>query len=85
MLQHGLPHFWNYIDDLLYTGLPSQIYPAYHFLFNLLPQLGLDVSPEKLVPPSTAITCLGILTDTKSCTMSIPAGKLHKITQICNS
>ena len=22
--QHGLPHLWNYIDDLIYTGLLSQ-------------------------------------------------------------
>ena len=59
MRQHGFPHLWNYIDDLLYTGLPSQIYPAYQFLLNLLPQLGFDISQEKLVPPATAVTCLG--------------------------
>ena len=51
MHQHGFPHLWNYIDDLIYTGLPSEIYPAYDFLLNLLFQSGLDISQGKLVPP----------------------------------
>ena len=85
MRQHGFPHLWNYIYDLIYTGLPSQIYPAYRFLLNLLSQLGLDISPEKLVPSATAVTCLGILIDTKSRTMSVLAEKLNEIIQICNS
>ena len=85
MRQHGFPHLWNYIDDLIYTGLPSQIYPAYQFLLNLLPRLGLDISQEKLVPPTTVATCLGISIDTKSCTISIPPEKLNHILQLCQS
>ena len=85
MCQHGFPHLWNYIDDLIYTGLPSQIFPAYQFLLNLLPKLGLDISQEKLVPPTTVATCLGIQIDTKTRTISIPPEKLSDITQLCNS
>ena len=29
LCQHGFPHLWNYTDDIIYTGLPSHIYPAY--------------------------------------------------------
>ena len=84
MRQHGFPHLWNYIDDLIFSGLPSEIYPAYDFLLNLLPQLGLDISQEKLVPPATAATCLGILINTTTRTISIPSEKLSEIIQLCH-
>ena len=34
MHQHGFPHLWNYIDDLIYTDLPFQMYPAYQLLLD---------------------------------------------------
>ena len=83
MRQHGFPYFWNYIDKLIYTDLPSQIYNAYQFLINLLSELGLDVSKEKLVAPAAAVTCLGILIDTRTRTISIPHSKLQKIHKLC--
>ena len=46
MAQHGHPHLHNYIDDLLYCGLPSKIYSAYEFLLQLLQELGLDISAK---------------------------------------
>ena len=63
---HGrawIPTIINYIDDLIYTGLPSQMDACFTFLRNLLTELGLEISIIKLVPPSTSITCLGILID----------------------
>ena len=63
MAQHGFPLLFNYIDDLIYTGLPSQMHTSFQFLKKLLGELGLDISMKKLVPPSTAVTCLGILVD----------------------
>ena len=48
---------FNYIDDLLYTGLSSEI------LLDLLQELGLDISHKKLVSPATSVICLGILVD----------------------
>ena len=32
MSQHGFPHLHSYIDDLIYTGLPSKIHKSYNFL-----------------------------------------------------
>ena len=72
MRQNGFPGLWNYIDDLIYTGLPSNIHNSYQFLLNLLQDLGLAISPEKLVAPTTTAICLGILVDTKARTISIP-------------
>ena len=83
MAQHGYPLLFNYIDDLNYTGLPSQMDAAFNFLKNLLVELGLDISPKKLVPPSTLVTCLGILIDSINKTISIPPEKLAEVTQLC--
>ena len=44
MQQHGFPHLFNYIDDLIYTGLPSNIHSSFQFLLKLLEDLGLDIS-----------------------------------------
>ena len=40
------PNRSNYIDDLIYCGLPSKIDSAYQFLIELLQELGLDISPK---------------------------------------
>ena len=40
MQQHGFPHLFNYIDDLIYTGLPSNIHNSFQFLLKLLQELG---------------------------------------------
>ena len=83
MAEHGYPLLFNYIDDLIYTGLPSQMDAVFNFLKNLLAELGLDISPNKLVPPSTLVTCLGIRIDSINKTISIPPEKLAEITQLC--
>ena len=51
--EHGYPLLFNYIDDLIYTGLPSQMDASFNFLKNLLVELGLDISPKNwyLHPP----------------------------------
>ena len=36
MAKYGHPYLSNYIDDLIYCGLPSKIDSAYQFLLNLL-------------------------------------------------
>ena len=64
MAQHGFHHLHNYIDDLIYTGLPSDIHRSCEFLTQLLADLDLDISLKKLVAPSTSVTCLGIQIDT---------------------
>ena len=84
MTQNGFPNLFNYIDDLIYTGLPSDIQSSFKFLKELLLELGLDISLKKLVPPSTSVVCLGILVDSITKTVSIPADKLQEIIQLCS-
>ena len=85
MQQHGFPHLFNYIDDLIYTGLPSNIHNSFQFLLSLLQELGLEISQKKLVPPSTSVVYLGIHIDTINRTLSIPDQKLAEIVGICKS
>ena len=79
MSQHGHNTLLNYIDDLIYCGLPSKSHQPYQFLVNLLQELGLDISQKKLQPPDTKVTCLGIEFNTVNRTMSIPSQKLSEI------
>ena len=83
MTSHGHTGLFNYIDDLIYTSLPSEIQNSYHFLLNLLQDLGLDISTKKLVSPATSVTCLGILVDSVNRTISIPQEKLQEIVKTC--
>ena len=83
MQQQGFPYLQNYIDDLIYIGLPSSVDQAYHTLLHLLQELGLEISIKKLNPPDTKVVCLGILIDTIQRTMAIPADKLQQIMSVC--
>ena len=75
---------WNYIDDFLCVALPSKINAIFTRLQTLLTELGLSLSIKKLVPPSTNVTCLGIVVDTVELSISIPIEKLKTIKEMCN-
>ena len=60
MTQNGFPSLFNYLDDLMYTGLPSEIHHSFAFLQALLQQLGLDIKKTNLVPPATSVVYAGI-------------------------
>ena len=83
MKNFGHNALMNYIDDLIYIGLPSKIYNSYSQLLSLLEELGLEISQSKLVPPSTSVVCLGIQVNTVARTLSIPDEKLAEIRQLC--
>ena len=67
----------NYIDDLIYVGLPHDIDQSFQFLKDLLHDLGLNISKAKLVPPSTSAICLDLMVKTLDKTISVPEGKLQ--------
>ena len=74
---------WNYIDDFLCVYTPAKIQSSYVRLQELLAELGLTVSPTKLVPPSTQVVCLDILVDIVNQSISIPSEKLNIIKGMC--
>ena len=84
MNKNGHNALMNYIDDLIYCGLPSNIGHSYQFLLDLLQDLGLDISTKKLCPPATNVICLGIMFDTVNRSISIPDNKLQEICTTCS-
>ena len=85
MMSHSSRGLFNYIDDLIYSGLPSEIQNSYQFLLDLLQELGLDINHKKLLSPATSVTCLGILVELVNRTLSIPNQKLQEIIKICEN
>ena len=79
MKNNGHNALLNYIDDLIYCGLPSQIDEVNVYLFQLLQDIVLDISQKKLQPPDAEVFCLSILFNTKTPTISIPPSKLQEI------
>ena len=78
-------NLYNYIDDLIYIGLPDDIYQSFNTLMDLLQDLGLEISISKLVKPTTVAVCLGIEINTIQRTLRIPQEKLQEIQDICCS
>ena len=70
MSKQGFPNLCSSVDALLHCGLPSQIYYSFQYLCSLLQQLGLAGIPKKLEPPTT-VSCLGIMINTETNTMSV--------------
>ena len=79
MKQHGHNALMNYIDDVYSATL---IY-INQFLLSLLQDLGLQVSQSKLIPPHTEVTCIGMVVNTITRTISIPTEKLQEIQDMC--
>ena len=79
------PYLYNYIDDLVYTGLPEHIYDSYNILTHLLQELGLEISQSKLVAPTSGAVCLGVEINMVNRTLKIPQEKLQEIHNICLS
>ena len=69
----------DYIDDYVGMGVPSVASASYVALMDLMGRLGLSISQNKLVPPATQVTCLGVLIDTVHGTIAIPPEKLRDV------
>ena len=70
------PNLYNYIDDLIYTGLPDNMHGSYNTLMTLLHELGLEISISKLIEPTSVAVCLGIEINMVNRTFRIPPDKL---------
>ena len=69
----------NYVDDFVGVDVPSIARHSYDRLYDILSDLGLDVSIKKLVAPGTKVTCLGLDIDTVEKTIAIPEDKMRCI------
>ena len=71
----------NYVDDFVGAELQDKIWAAYHALANILEQLGVETSEDRIVPPTTRLEFLGITFDSDTMTMEISQDKLAEIKQ----
>ena len=80
---HRKLHYFllNYVDDFVGAELEEIIWAAYETLTSLLRELRVEISMEKLVPPTMRLEFLGIIFDTMKMTMEISQDKMSNIQQ----
>ena len=70
---------FNYVDDLIYCGMPLNIPYTFGMLSDLLHQLGLDINLKTLLAPTTSMVSFSILVNTETRPTSDPPEKLQTI------
>ena len=81
LLKCGVKHLIHYLDDFLFFGSPFTDEGG-RFLsiaLEVLAELGVPVSMDKLEGPSTTVTFLGILVDTVRLELRLPDDKLSRL------
>ena len=73
----------NYIDDIIGCDKPEVAVKAFAFLQNLISELGLVISEEKLFAPQNCIPSLRIDVNIQTGIISIPGAKLAEIVALC--
>ena len=73
----------NYLDDYVGVSTTDKANSEFLSLVNLLKQVGLPINETKVEPPSTRITCLGVLIDTQAGIIAIPDEKMVQIRKLC--
>ena len=69
----------NYVDDFVGAELSHRVWGAYRALTTLLNDLRVDISQEKLIPPTNRLEFLGITFDSTTMTMEISQQKMADI------
>ena len=82
MAKRGYKMF-PYIDDYILVTHRDNADDAFQYLVYLLTDLGLPMNPDKLCPPTTSLTCLGITINVEQHTLSIENTKIRAIWQEC--
>ena len=72
-----------YIDDFVGVCTRSKGQQYFEALYDLITDLGLPVNPDKVDPPTTELTCLGISINIGNSTLAIDQKKLDTIYQEC--
>ena len=71
----------NYVDDFVVAEYMDRAWAAYNALTQLLRDLRVETSKEKLVPPTMRLQFLGITFDSTKMTMEISKEKMLEIQQ----
>ena len=74
---------YNYIDNIMGIGPESRVFVSFHYLLQLLENLGFPISTSKLISPQTECNCLGIMVNKVKNTLAVPSQKLAEILRKC--
>ena len=86
MLRRGFLGIVVYLDDFLIVGrTPEECQQAFDTLFQLLLDLGFQVSPTKLVPACQQLTFLSVQINTVTLELSLPQKKLEEMKEVIAS
>jgi len=75
----------NYLDDFAGAEKAETAQLAFNTLGNLLKELGLTESPNKLCPPAIRMSFLGIQFDTEKLTLEVTPERLVEIAELLNN
>ena len=80
---HRQLHYYllNYVDDFVGAETRDKIWQAYQALTELLYNLRVDTSEEKIVPPTTRMEFLGVTFDSIKMTIKVSKEKMDEIQQ----
>ena len=74
-----------YINDFYGTATPETSLTDFACMNRIFSELGLQASPDKDIPPSCEMTCLGVHINTVSMTLTVPEFRLHELQEELNS
>ena len=72
-----------YLDDIIGASTPDRANDAFQTVVHLSEKLGLSLNNNKVVAPTSKLTCLGIDVDAKEGILTIPPLKLKEIKNLC--
>ena len=83
--QHGITYQLHYLDDFLFLGPPltAVTEQALTSATRVLHELGIPVALHKLEGPAKLLEFLGVLIDTHSFQLRLPAAKLGHLQTLC--
>ena len=73
---------FGYLDDYILVGKRSDIHEGFQLLYHLIEYLDLKINPDKVIPPTKHITCLGITIDVDTGQASICKEKINEILEV---
>ena len=62
-MSHQRPRVFAYKDDYLLMSRADLAYSQFQDLSDLITDLGLPMNPDKKIPPTRRLTCLGVSTE----------------------
>ena len=73
----------NYIDDIYACCHKDEAQSLFDSLIHVLQSMGLPINPNKVHPPQSRLSIMGIVVDVNSQTFSIEEEKLNEIYEHC--